>query len=201
MRQVGTSLAATATVALTLTLSACGGGGNAAATGPASATPKAPASASPASGSGSGSDVANISPCSLLTDGEVATIAPGVGHGTVHEVAGVTKICEWPNSHDLPEVQLQVNLPPASSIQSELKTGLAAGGGYTIVSVSGLGDEAAAAFQKADPAKGLKAGLAVIVARSGDKVVQLSTPLVAIEQGSAGFTKAKDLVAKAISRL
>lgn len=202
MHQVGTNLAAAATVALTLAgLTACSGGGNTAAPTPASASPKAPASAGPASGSASGADVASVNPCTLLTDAEVATIAPGVGHGKVHEIAGVAKICDWPNSHDLPEVQLQVNLPPPSSIESELKSGLDANGGYTIVTLNGLGDEAAAAFQKADPAKGLTAGLATIIARSGNKVVQLSTPLVTIKQGSATFAKAEGLVAKAISRL
>lgn len=204
MHQFSTSLAAAATAALTLSvLSACGSGGSATATTPAgtSAGAKPPASASPNPASTPGGDVASIDPCTLLTDAEVATIAPGAGHGTVHKVAGVEKICEWPDSHGIPEVQFQVNLPPTSSLRSELKNGLAAGGGYTIISVSGLGDEAVAAFQKADPAKGLAPGLAVILARSGGKVVQLSTSQLSIQQGSPDFAKAEGLVAKAISRL
>ena len=63
---------------------------------------------------------------------------------------------------------------PSTSLKKELANLNVGNSGYAIVSVAGLGDEAAAAFQKADPSKGLQAGMATLAARSGGRVVSLS---------------------------
>jgi hypothetical protein len=97
-------------------------------------------------------------------------------------------------------VQLQVYPAPSSSLRAELKNGIDAFGGYTIVDVAGLGDEAAAAFQKPDASKGLTAGLAMLMVRSGDHVIQLSTPRVQVLQDSQPFALVKQLAATALSR-
>ncbi len=96
---------------------------------------------------------------------------------------------------------LQVERPPAGSLKSDLESGVAATGGYTVVAVSGLGDEAAAAFATADPSKSITGGLAVLEARKGDVVLALSVPYGAIAEGSAEFDQAKSLLATALTRL
>ncbi len=203
MGSARTSIVVLAVVGLAITwLTGCGGssggssGGGGGGGGGGTSAAGAPSTPSPAAAAG---EVTGIDPCSLLTDAEVATIAPGLGHGVVDQVAGA-KICDWPDAHGIPAVQLQVTAPQ-SALKSELQNGVGAFGGYAVVSVSGLGDEAAAAFQTADPAKGLTAGMATLIARSGDKAIGLSTPRVTIAQGSAAFATAKGLVAKALARL
>lgn len=142
-----------------------------------------------------------MNPCSLLTDAEVAKLAPTAGHGKLDTVAGGNHICDWPDANGIPAVQLQVYPATPSSLRAELKNGIGAFGGYTIVAVAGLGDEAAAAFQKADPSKGLTAGLAELTVRSDDRVIGLSTPRVQVLQDSPAFVLVKGLVAKALARL
>ena len=171
-----------------ITLSGCGGGGT-------TSSPATAAAATTAASAG-----AAVDPCSLLTDAEVGKLVSGVAHGKLQTVAG-TRICEWPDSHGIPTVQLQVTTAPTTSLREELANLNAGNDGYSIVSVAGIGDEAAAAFQKADPSKGIQAGMATLAARSGESVVSLSTPLVQVLQGSRRFTVAKQLASKAISRL
>ena len=98
-------------------------------------------------------------------------------------------------------MQLQVTTAPGTSMKKELANLNVGNNGYTIVSVAGVGDEAAAAFQKADASKGIRAGMATLAARSGGRVVSLSTPYVQVLQGSPRFAVAKQLVSTAISRL
>ena len=89
-------------------------------------------------------------------------------------------------------------IPPSGSLKDDLQTNLG-GSGYDVVDVSGLGDEAAAAFQQADANKGLTAGLAMIEARVGDRVVGISTPGLSITQDSAQFVTVKQLLSKALA--
>ncbi len=187
------------TLAASALLAGCGGSGNSpkAATTPttaATATTSSTASSAPAKAPPS------TNPCTLLTDAEVAKLAPGVGHGKLDTVAGGAKICDWPDTHGIPAVQLQLYPAPSSSLRAELKNGIDAFGGYTIVDVTGIGDEAAAAFQKPDASKGLTAGLATLTARSGDRVIQLSTPRIQVLQDSQGLALVKQLAATALSR-
>jgi hypothetical protein len=183
------SLMLVATVALSSALlAACGG---------AQEVNNPPSSPAATTGNGAGVDV---DPCALLTDADVAGLAPGLGHGTVKEISGAT-LCVWPNSAGVDAVQLMVLPATTPSLRAELEDGIAAFGGYDIVTVDGLGDEAAAAFQQADTTLGLEAGLAMILARSGDTVIQLSTPQVSVQQDSAAYETAIALVATALSQV
>jgi len=184
-------------------LAGCGGGGSNSKSAAAPPTTKASATTAAATThaqSTSSQATTATNPCSLLTDAEVAKLAPGIKHGKLDTVAGA-KICDWLDANGIPAVQLQVYPAPSSSLRTDLKTGIAAYGGYTIVDVAGLGDEAAAAFQKADPSKGLTAGLATLLVRSGDRVIGLSTPRVQVLQGSKAFALVKQLAATALKRL
>lgn len=143
----------------------------------------------------------SVDPCTLLTSDEVSKLASDVGKGSTKTIAGVTRICDWSNSNGIPMVQLIVTPAGSTPLKDDLSSQLGGTGGYTVVAVSGIGDEAAAAFQKADPSKGLQAGLAILSARKGSEVVSLSTPMLTITQGSAAFGVAKNLVTTAISRL
>jgi hypothetical protein len=176
--------------ALTAALLAACGGTNGAGSSPASS----------AAAPGSSTQAASVDPCTLLTDAEVAGLAPGLGPGTVKDMSG-SRLCVWANSHGVDAVQLMVLPARGTPLRAELEGGIAALGGYDIVAVDGLGDEAGAAFQQADASKGLEAGLAVLIARSGATVVQLSTPLVSVQRDSEEFTTAKSLVAAALSRV
>lgn len=138
-------------------------------------------------------------PCSLLTDAEVRTIAPGVGSGTLDTVGGGQHICDWKNASGIPHVQVQV-FSDSSSPRSLLMEQLAPSG-YTIVEVSGVGDAAAAAFQQANPARNLNAGLAALDVKTGGRHLWISTPGLDIEQGTAQFTQVTQLASSALKRL
>jgi len=141
-------------------------------------------------------------PCDLLTLADVQKLEPSIQSGKVDTVGGGNKICDWGDSQGIPKVQLQVFAAPSGSLKEEMSNGLGAFGGYDFVDVSGLGNEAVAGFQQADPAKGLKAGLASLEARKGNQVVDISTPLgTPVQQGSARFDIVKQLMAKALAGL
>ena len=175
----------------------CGGGGAGAPTSAAATTSAPPATTAAAADA----ETAGPSPCSLLRDAEVAVLLPGAGHGKLDTVPGGTRICNWPNEHGIPAVQLQVTPRPSGSLRDDLENGLGAEGGYTVMSVPDLADEAAAAFQDANPSIGTEAGLAMLSARSGSQVVSLATPLVSVQQGSPEFAAATGLVELAVDRL
>ena len=201
------AIAAAATAIALPVLAGCGGGTRAAATTAAPATgaaTTAPAVTTSAAGAAttasSGGTASASDPCSLLTDAEVKRLAPAARHGKVHKVGGA-RICEWLDANGIPFVQFQVYQAPASSLRAELKNTIGAYGGYRIIDVAGLGDEAAAAFQKADPAKGLSPGLAALTVRTGDRVLELATPRVDVRQSSPAFALVETLAAKALVRL
>ena len=193
-------LLAAGIAASAVAMTACGGGGSTG--GPAGA----PTSLGPATAGDTGSatpsgTATGVDPCSLLTDAEVATFAPGLKqHRVEHPVPQVT-ICAWPDAKGIPDVQLQV-FPATGPLADDLDTGLNAAGGYSIATVSGLGDEAVAAYTKANSSLGIKGGqLATIQARSGDQVVGISVTYTEITKGSARYTALTKAMSTAISRL
>jgi hypothetical protein len=197
MRPTRSPLTHTATAALALTvltgLTGCSGASTTDSATAAASVSAAAAGTTPVGGAGAAGD-----PCSLLTDAQVAELAADLGPGTARDVGGTT-VCVWPNARGVDAVQLMVLPARGTPLRAELEDGIAAFGGYEVVAVDGLGDEAAAAFQQADPSLGVEAGLAALIARSEDTVIQLSTPTVAVAQGSAEFATAKSLVAAALS--
>lgn len=204
MHRPGIRSTAPVAAALAVTgLAACGGNHSSVPppahvyTAQPSATPTGTASAAPANAGG----LTGVNPCSLLTDAQVKQIAPHVGHKADERHSGVRDTCDWPNATGVPVVQLQVSQATTTSLVTDLTKGIDAHGGFTVVPVSGVGDEAAAAFQNGDPSKGVTTDLAVISVRSGSTIVSLYTPLLSIQQHSAGFANVKKLMSAAITHL
>jgi hypothetical protein len=138
---------------------------------------------------------------SRISDAEVATFAPGLKKHRVEHPVPQVSICSWPDAKGIPDVQLQV-FPATGSLADDLNTGLNAAGGYSIATVSGLGDEAVTAYTTANSALGIKGGrLATIQARSGDQVVGISVTYTEITKGSATYTALTKAMATALSRL
>ena len=137
------ALATAAAAGLIAVVAGCGGGGSS-----APSTTAASATATTAAATTRAARASAVDPCSLLTDTEVAKLGTGLGHGTLQTITG-TRLCEWSNAHGLPAVQLQVTKDPDTSLEQELGNLDVGNSGYTIVAVAGIGDAAAAAFQKA----------------------------------------------------
>lgn len=135
------ALATAAAAGLIAVVAGCGGGGSS-----APSTTAASATATTAAATTRAARASAVDPCSLLTDTEVAKL--GTGLGTLQTITG-TRLCEWSNAHGLPAVQLQVTKDPDTSLEQELGNLDVGNSGYTIVAVAGIGDAAAAAFQKA----------------------------------------------------
>ena len=183
-------VAAFAACSFVLFLSGCGGGAAGAST-PAS-KPKPAAASEP--------NPALSDPCSLLTDEDVSALAPEVHHQKLETVAGTATICEWPNDHGIPVVQLQVTTADPSGPAAELEKNLGPSG-YKVIDVPGVGDRAAAAVQQADRSKGLTAGVASLLVQSGRYDIGLSTPTVEIRPGSERFDTLKQMASLAVERL
>lgn len=74
--------------------------------------------------------------------------------------------------------------------------------GLLIEAVSGLGDEAVAAYTTANASLNIKAGdLAALEARSGSRVVMISVTYESIRKGSASYQALTTAMATALSRL
>jgi hypothetical protein len=138
-------------------------------------------------------------PCDLLTDTEVSDLAPGLQPHRLDTVAGVDKICDWPNAHGIPVVQVQVYDADPQGPAAELQSSLGPSG-YQIIQVAGVGERAAAAVQPANPDLGLKEDVASLVAQSEGRAVSISTPGVQIVPDTPKFQKLKELAITAISR-
>ena len=157
--------------------------------------------------------VAAINACVLLSDAEVHALAPGLSAGygekmiVKDKMAAFVKvkanvanapICEWDDAHHVPGLMLQVSSADPSGVKKGLEEGFA-NMGYDVRSVAGLGDAAAVAVQRADPAHGIEAGVAGLVLRVGTRQLLLSP--VNIAPATAKFKHLKALAAQAAARL
>jgi hypothetical protein len=123
------------------------------------------ASAASSSQPGGAHSVGLDHPCDLLTDTEASGFVPGLQPHQLDTVAGVDKICDWPDGHGIPRVQLQVYEADPQGPAAELWPSLGPSG-YKAIDVAGVGERAAAAIQQANPDLGLKEGVASLVAQS-----------------------------------
>ena len=189
-------LATTATA-----LAGCGSGSSTGATTPAQTASSTRPSASDTATATPAAGATGVDPCSLLTDAEVRTFSPHVkAHKLEHPTAKIS-ICAWPDAQGIPDVQLQV-YPFTGSLKTELNAGLNAAGGYSVVTVSGVGDEAVAAYTTANKSLNIKGGdLAMLEARSGDQVVALSVTYTQVTKGSATYRALTKAMTTALSRL
>jgi hypothetical protein len=145
---------------------------------------------------------AAVDACSLLSAADLQALAPGLSAGS----PGKAKIpnastCEWDDASHLPALMLQVTPAPASSVKKDLESGFA-NMGYDVSEVSGLGDEAAVAVQRADPTHGVQAGVALLAVRVGKRELALSPVRLQIASTSdPAFKHLRDAAALAVSRL
>ncbi len=159
--------------------------------------------------------MAAIDACALLSTAEVHALAPGlsVGYGAKMIVKDKTAafvkvkanvanapICVWDDAHHVPGLMLQVNPADPSGVKKGLEEGIAANMGYDVRDVTGLGDEAAVAVQRADPAHGLETGVAGLALRVGKRELLLSPMLLNIAPAT-GFKHLMTLAAQAAARL
>ena len=188
--------------ATTMALTGCGGGVSTGAGGTAGQSPAtSPAGSSDAPSASPTAPATGVDPCSLLTDAEVRTFSPHVKAHKLEHPAAAISICAWPDAQGIPDVQLQV-YPFTGSLEAELNSGLNAAGGYSVVPVSGVGDEAVAAYTTANPSLNITGGdLAMLEARSGDQVVALSVTYTKVTKGSATYQALTRAMTTALSRL
>jgi len=160
-------------------LAACGGSGN----GPAQA-------------------IEAVDACSLLSDAEVRAVAPdvGPGHAGSVQIPGAS-VCQWDDIKHLPALTLQVTAADPSDVKKGLEHAFA-NMGYDVISVAGLGDQAAVAVQRADPGHGIEAGVAVLAVRVGKRELALSPMRLNITTvDSTDFEHLKQAAAQAVARL
>jgi len=142
--------------------------------------------------------------CALVSAAMLAKLAPGLGAGhpsAVPHPAGVST-CVWSRrGRHLPALTLTVAPADASGVLKELKDGFGHMG-YRIVPVAGLGNEAAAAIQQANPKHGLAAGVAELAVRVGKRQLIFSPMGLAVSgPGTKSFERLKRLAAGTVARL
>ncbi|MEJ2345202.1 MAG: hypothetical protein P8076_05305 [Gammaproteobacteria bacterium] len=145
---------------------------------------------------------AAVDACSLLSADDLQALAPGLSAGTPGKAKiPNTSTCEWDDASHLPALMLQVTPAPASSVKKDLESGFA-NMGYDVHEVTGLGDEAAVAVQRADPTHGVQAGVAMLGVRVGKRELALSPVRLQIASTSdPAFKHLRDAAALAVSRL
>ncbi len=151
---------------------------------------------------GSAQTAATVDACSLLSDAEVHVLSPGLSAGhTGKVIVANTSTCEWDNAHHLPALTLQVSPADPSGVKKELDEGFA-NMGYDVLDVAGLGNEAAVAVQRADPAHGIEAAVAELALRVGKHQLILSPIQLHITTtAGADFERLKTVAAQAAERL
>ncbi len=140
--------------------------------------------------------------CTLLTDAEVHAFAPKVGRGHPgHMGSPSIATCVWDNAHGIPALILEVSPADPAGVRASLQNQMAPTG-YTIVGVPALGDDAAAAIQRANPKYGITAAVALLTVRVGHRQVSLSPTGIRIPgTKSAGFRWLVQAAGLAVQRL
>ena len=146
---------------------------------------------------------AKVDACALVTAAMVAKYAPGLGKahpGKVPQQSPVSS-CIWSDADHLPALILTVAPSDPSGVAKGLEQGMGPMG-YKVVSVSGLGDEAAVAIQQADPKLHTKTGIATLAVRVGKRQIGYSPMRPAISgTGAPAFKRLKELAAETAKRL
>jgi hypothetical protein len=146
---------------------------------------------------------AKVDACALVTASMVARYATGLGKGHAGKVPRQSPVstCVWSDADHLPALILTVAPSDPSGVAKGLEQGMAAMG-YKVVSISGLGDEAAVAIQQADPKLHTKTGIATLAVRVGKRQIGYSPMRPPISgTGTPTFKRLKELAAKTAERL
>lgn len=156
------------------------------------------------SSGGSGSaPAAKVDACALVTASMVATYATGLGKGHPGKIPKQSPFttCVWSDAHHIPGLILTVGPSDPSGVAKGLEQGMGPMG-YKVVSISGLGDEAAVAIQQADPKLHTKTGIATLTVRVGKRQIGFSPMRPEISgTGTPTFKRLKELAAATAKRL
>lgn len=147
--------------------------------------------------------VAKMDACPLVTASMVAKYATGLGKGHPGKVPQQSPFstCIWSDAHHIPGLILTVGPSDPTGVAKGLKRDLGKTG-YRVVSVSGLGDEAAVAIQQADPKFHTKTGVATLTVRVGKRQIGFSPMRPAISgTGTPAFKRLKQLAAETAKRV
>lgn len=146
---------------------------------------------------------AKVDACALVTASMVAKYATGLGKGHPGAIPKKSPFstCVWSDAHHIPGLILTVGPSDPSGVAKGLQRDLGETG-YRVVSVSGLGDEAAVAIQQADPKFHTKTGVATLTVRVGKRQIGFSPMRPAISgTGTPAFKRLKELAAETAKRL
>lgn len=151
----------------------------------------------------SAATTATVDACALVSPALLGKIAHnlGAGHKSKTPHPANMSTCVWSDraSH-LPVLMLTVAPADPAGVAKGLSSGMA-NMGYRIVSVRGLGDEAAAAIQIPNPHFHTKAAVAILSVRVGQQQMGFSPMSITIKgPGSASFKRLKNLVADSVMR-
>lgn len=154
-----------------------------------------------ASGSASAAP-ARIDACALVSADMLAKFSSGLGTGHISKtpIPNVS-VCTWKDHSHLPALILTVSPANPAGVAKGLETGMA-NMGYRIVSIKGLGDEAAVAIQIPNPKYHTKAGIADLEVRVGKQQFGYSPMRPGISGiNTPAFAKLKRLASETIAKL
>lgn len=156
-----------------------------------------------ASGGSTSAPAAKVDACALVTASMAAKYATGLGKGHPGAIPKNSPVstCVWSDAHHIPGLILTVAPSGSTGVAKGLKRDLGKMG-YRVVSVSGLGDEAAVAIQQADPKFHTKTAVATLTVRVGERQIGFSPMRPAISgTGTPAFERLKQLAAETAKRL
>lgn len=145
---------------------------------------------------------ARIDACALVSADMLAKFSSGLGTGHISKtpIPNVS-VCTWKDDSHLPALILTVSPANPAGVAKGLETGMA-NMGYRIVSIKGLGDEAAVAIQIPNPKYHTKAGIADLEVRVGKRQFGYSPMRPGISGiNTPAFAKLKRLASETIAKL
>jgi len=137
-----------------------------------------------------------IDPCSLIAAEKVFSAFPALQKEEEQKV-GPTVVCNYLDKFGIPA--LIVSVSQAGSHARDTLSLLDSG--YTIEDVPDLGEEAAIAIQQANPAFGLKEGVAALHIKKGKLSLNLSFTRITVPAKGPELDKAKNLAAEMLDKL
>ncbi len=137
-----------------------------------------------------------IDPCGLIAADKVLAAFPELQKAEKQKVGPMT-MCNFLDKFGIPA--LTISLTRAADHARDSLSLLDSG--YEIKDIPNLGDEAAVAIQQANPAFGLKEGVAALHVKKGRISLNLSFTRIDIPAGGAVFDQVKQLAAEMLEKI
>ncbi len=139
----------------------------------------------------------DLAPCSLIAPEKVYAAFPTLKTMQQQSI-GPNTTCNYLDKYDIPALIIFTGKAGTTSARDTLSM---LGSGYTIEDVSGLGDEAAIAIQKAKPEYGLEEGIAQLHVKQGKTFLSLSPVRIKASSIDEVLGKLKILAAKMLEKI